>query len=151
MIELKHLFELQLFVEPIVEIGHTPYGQRRISPIKGGRFQGDRLKGHVQASPAGDWLLVRNDGVLTLNVRLTLECDDHSLIYMSYEGMRHGPQEVMDKLAKGETVEPGSYYFRMAPKFETASPKYAFLNKMLAIATGHRDPIGPTYQVFEVL
>jgi hypothetical protein len=151
MIQLQHLFELKLWVEPIVEIGQTPYGQRRISPIKGGSFQGERLSGHVHASPAGDWLLVRNDGVLTLNVRITLECEDHALIYMSYEGLRHGPQEVMDKLAKGEPVEPGSYYFRMAPKFETASPQHAYLNKMLAIATGHRDPVGPTYQVYEVL
>lgn len=151
MIELKHLFELKLFVQPIVEIGHTPYGERRISPIQGGTFVGERLKGQVQPSPAGDWLLVRNDGVLTLNVRITLECEDHALIYMSYEGMRHGPKEVMEQLAKGEQVQASSYYFRMAPKFETASPKYAYLNKMLAIATGHRDPIGPTYQVFEVL
>ena len=151
MIELKHLFELQLFVEPIVEIGHTPYGQRRISPIKGGRFQGDRLKGHVQASPAGDWLLVRNDGVLTLNVRLTLECDDHSLIYMSYEGMRHGPQEVMERLGRGESVDPKAYYFRMVPTFETSSEKYAWLNKIVCVASGKRDATGPTYQVYEVL
>ena len=55
------------------------------------------------------------------------------------------------KLDKGEPVDPGSYYFRMNPLFETSAAKYDWLNRILAIGTGHRLPDGPLYSIFEVL
>jgi hypothetical protein len=53
----------------------------------------------------------------------------------------------IEKLDKGEAVDPGSYYFRMNPMFE----KYDRMNGMIAIGTGHRLPDGPIYSIFEVL
>jgi hypothetical protein len=70
---------------------------------------------------------------------------------MSYRGVRHGPPEVMARLAAGERVDPKSYYFRMAPVFETASKKYDWLNRIVAVGTGRREPTGPVYEVAEVL
>ncbi|HAB48737.1 MAG TPA: DUF3237 domain-containing protein, partial [Lautropia sp.] len=107
--------------------------------------------GTVQPSPGGDWLLMRSDAVLMLDVRITLKTDDEQFIYMSYKGMRHGPAEVIERLNKGEAVDPSSYYFRSTPLFETASPKYQWLNKLMAVASGRREASGPTYEVFEVL
>jgi hypothetical protein len=86
-----------------------------------------------------------------LDVRLTLETDDKQLIYMSYRGMRHGPQEVMERLGRGEAVDPASYYFRALPSFETASEKYGWLNRAMFVSTGFRQASGPTYDVYEVL
>ena len=103
------------------------------------------------SAPAGDWLLLRTDGVLMLDVRLTLRTDDDALIYMSYRGMRHGPAWVLDRLNKGEKVDPSEYYFRTAPLFETSSSKYSFLNRIMSIATGRREATGPIYDVFQVL
>ena len=60
-----------------------------------------------------------------------MQTDDGALIGLTYRGMRHGPAEVMDKIARGETVSPADYYLRIQPLFETASEKYAFLNRML--------------------
>jgi hypothetical protein len=57
----------------------------------------------------------------------------------------------MARLAAGETVDPATYYFRIAPVFETAANKYEWLNKVVAVGTGRRDPMGPTYVVEEVL
>ncbi len=57
----------------------------------------------------------------------------------------------MEKLDKGEAVDPASYYFRMNPMFETSTPKYDWLNRIIAIGTGHRLPDGPIYSIFEVL
>ena len=151
MIQTKPLFELLLTVPEIVDLGVTPLGTRKIATVTGGRFEGDRLKGQVMPSPGGDWLLLRSDDVLTLDVRLTLKTDDNALIYMHYRGLRHGPAEVMARLAKGEDVDPDSYYFRMAPSFETASEKYAWMNKIMCVAKGHRLATGPIYQVFELL
>jgi hypothetical protein len=152
-VELRtaHLFTIWLEVGEIKDLGATPYGNRRIAAVKGGRFEGEELRGTVEPAPAGDWLLLRRDGVLMLDVRLTLRTQDDALIYMSYRGMRHGPQWVLDRLNKGEKVDPSEYYFRTAPLFETASEKYSFLNRIMSIATGRREAAGPIYEVFQVL
>ena len=147
-----HLFTLTLEVSPeIVDIGETPYGRRRIASLIGGNFKGEELQGTVLPSAAGDWLLQRRDGILMLNVRLTLKTDDGHLVYMSYRGMRHGPPWVIEQLNKGEKVDPGQYYFRMVPVFETSSEKYRFLNRIICVATGRRDPTGPVYEVFQIM
>jgi hypothetical protein len=94
---------------------------------------------------------VRNDGAWMLDVRCVMQTDDGALIGMTYRGMRHGPQEVLDRIGKGETVNPSLYYMRATHYFETASDKYDFLNKLIAVAYGHRVASGPIYSVFEVL
>ena len=70
---------------------------------------------------------------------------------MHYNGLRHGPDEVMARLSRGEDVDPSEYYFRATPVFETSSEKYAWINRMICVATGRRIASGPIYQVFEVL
>ena len=151
MIQTRELFQLTLKVPSIVDLGQTPKGIRKIARVTGGEFHGERIKGTVHEGPGGDWMLLRPDGVLNLDVRITLETDDQQLIFMSYQGVRHGPQEVMDRLGRGESVDPKEYYFRMVPSFETSSEKYAWLNKIVCVATGRRDASGPTYHVYEVL
>jgi hypothetical protein len=86
-----------------------------------------------------------------MDLRVTLQTDDGALIMMKSFGLRHGPAEVMAAIARGETVDPTSYYFRTTPRFETAHPSYAFLNRILAVATGDRRPEGPIYTIDEVL
>ncbi len=151
MIQTRPLFTLTLDVPRIVELGATPSGVRRIATVTGGAFKGERLSGTVHAAPGGDWILVRPDGAIVLDVRLTLETNDSQLVYMRYRGLRHGPAEVMARLAKGEPVDAGSYYFRTTPVFETASPKYDWLNRIVSVATGRREATGPVYEVFELL
>jgi hypothetical protein len=147
-----HLFTLSLTVDPtFTDVGETPYGHRRIGTVTGGKFEGEELRGVVLPAPAGDWLLLRRDGVLQLDVRLTLRTHDDHLVYMSYRGMRHGPAWVIEQLNKGERVDPSQYYFRTTPWFETASEKYRFLNRIVSVATGRRDPAGPVYDVFQIL
>jgi hypothetical protein len=151
MIDTRPLFELRLDVPAIIDLGDTPEGRRRIATVTGGQFEGERLRGTVVGAPAGDWLLQRPDGVTVLDVRLTLSTDDGDHIFMTYRGVRHGPAEVMARIAAGETVDPKSYYFRMVPVFETSSVKYAWLNKIVAVGTGRREPSGPIYTIHEVL
>lgn len=151
MIQTRPLFEIQLQVPGVVDIGATPLGRRRIAAVTGGEFHGERLRGTVVGAPAGDWLLQRSDGVTVLDVRLLLRTDDGEHIYMSYRGLRHGPADVMARLAAGESVDPATYYFRIAPVFETAANKYEWLNKVVAIGTGRREATGPIYAVHEVL
>jgi hypothetical protein len=144
------LFSMILQVAGMQAIGATPNGNRRIGLVAGGTFEGARLKGTVLPGGA-DWIIVRPDGATTLDVRLVLETDDGAAIGMTYRGMRHGPAAVMDRLNRGDTVDPAEYYFRIAVAFETAAANYDWLNRIIAVGTGRRPPEGPVYDVFEVL
>jgi len=149
-IHTKPLFVMHLNVRPLQMIGETPGGFRRVGVVPGGRFSGARLAGEVLEG-GSDWQSVRHDGSTALDVRLVLKTDDGALIGMNYRGVRQGPAEVIARLEKGEPVDPAAYYFRIAPLFETAAPHYAWLNKIVAVGTGHRLPEGPVYSVFELL
>ena len=150
MIESELLFAITLDVDEPQDFGATPVGTRRVVVVTGGRFDGPNLSGTVRPGGA-DWLLLRADGSWQLDVRLTLLTDDGALIGMTYRGLRHGPPEVMERLNRGEAVDSSEYYFRVAPRFETASEKYAWLNGILAVGVGTRTPEGPSYQVYRIL
>ena len=144
------LFIFQIEVKPPSVIGATPGYDRRVGEIAGGRFEGERLRGKI-LSGGSDWQSLRSDGTTTLNVRLVMETDDGVLIGMTYLGMRHGPKEVMERIAGGENVSPSEYYMRATPYYETASEKYGWLNRIVSVAYGHRMAGGAIYQVFEIL
>ena len=118
--------------------------------VPSGVFEGERLSGLV-LDGGSDWQNVRSDGSITLDVRLVLKTADDALISMTYRGIRHGASDVIARVEKAEPVDPGEYYFRIAPLFETASPQYAWLNNVVAIGIGHRRADGPLYSIFEVL
>ena len=149
-IRTRPIMTLRLAVSGMQEVGATPSGQRRVGLVAGGTFEGERLRGTVLPGGA-DWIMVRADGITTLDVRIVLQTDDGASIGMTYRGLRHGPADVMAKVAKGEPVDPSSYYFRTSVAFETASERYGWLNGVIAIGTGSRPPEGPVYEVFEVL
>lgn len=149
-IRTAHLFTLKLTVAGMQPIGQIPGGNRRIGLVAGGTFEGERLRGTVLPGGA-DWLMARSDGATTLDVRLVLQTEDSASIGLTYRGIRHGPPDVIDRLNRGEPVDPASYYFRTALTFETAAPRYDWLNRVIAVGTGNRLPEGPIYDVFEVL
>ena len=148
--DARLLMILQVTVPGVQRVGAVPHGTRVTAPITSGQFEGPRLRGRVLPG-GGDWTLLRGDGVLELDLRLTLETDDGGLIYMTSLGLRHGPPEVLAALARGEHVDPTTYYFRTLPRFETGHPKYVFLNRLLAVSTGDRRPEGPIYTIDEIL
>ena len=86
-----------------------------------------------------------------MELRLTLRTDDGALVSMESFGLRHGPPEVIAAIGRGEVMDASTYYFRTTPRFETAHPAYAFLNRVVAVASGDRRPEGPIYTIHEVL
>lgn len=150
--ELKSdfLFEMSIDIEPPQPVGPTPAGKRYIAYVRGGRFEGPRLKGRVLPG-GGDWVLVRSDRVFQLDVRITLETEDGALIYTTYRGARHGSGDVMRRIAAGEQVRAEEYYFRTTPYFETGAEDYAWLNGIVAVGIGEDRPGGVTYQVHHIL
>lgn len=149
-IRTSHLFTMRLAVSGMQPVGETPSGNRRIGLVAGGTFEGPKLRGTVLPGGA-DWIIGRPDGATTLDVRIVLQTDDGAAIGLQYRGLRHGPDEVMQKVNSGQFVDQSQYYFRIVLTFETASPKYAWLNKVFGIGTGSRPPEGPVYEIFEVL
>jgi len=149
-VRTRPLFVMRLDVRKLQIVGATPGAFRRIGVVPGGSFEGERLAGEVLEG-GSDWQTVRSDGATTLNVRLVLKTTDDALIGMTYQGLRHGPPDVVARLEKGEAVDPASYYFRTNPLFETAAAKYDWINRIVAVGIGHRRADGPIYSVFEVL
>jgi hypothetical protein len=146
----RSLMTLEVVVPPPQKLGAVPHGTRVIAPITGGTFAGARLRGKVLPG-GGDWTLLRSDGVLELDLRITLQTDDGALIYLTSFGLRHGPPEVLAALARGEAVDVARYYFRTAVRFETSAPPYAFLNRLFAVSSGDRRAGGPIYTIDEIL
>ena len=149
-VRTRPLFVVRLDVPSILDIGATPGANRRVGVVSGGVFEGERLSGAVLDGGA-DWQTIHADGAATLDVRLVLKTDDGALIGMSYRGVRHGPPEVLARIGRGEAVDPSTYYFRTTAQFETASPRYDWLNRIVAVGVGNRQAGGPIYSLFEVL
>jgi len=148
-INTEFLFTLALEIQ-VSSLGETPYCNRRIFHFDGGSVEGPKLKGKVLPGGGGS-SLIRRDEVLEVDVRLSLETEDMHQISMAWKGLRHGPKEVMDRLYRGEIVDPRSYYFRTTPYFETSSEKYGWMNRICAIATGSLGANARTLDVFQVL
>jgi hypothetical protein len=144
------LFTLHLSVDAPQTPGGPAGAERRVGNIPDGRFTGDRLAGTVLPG-GGDWQTLRADGATLLDARILLRTDDNALIAMTYSGVRHGPPEVMARLGRGEEVDPAAYYFRIVASFATSAPRYEWLNRIVAVGTGHRLPAGPIYNLFEIL
>src|SRR5438552_13047472 len=135
-LQSRHLFTITIRLHPTEELGQTPAGNRRVFAVSGGDFKGDRLRGTILPITGSDLLLARPDGSSQQDVRMLLRTDDGATILMTYRGVRHASTEVNERIARGEAVAPSEYYLRTAPFFETSSPKYAWLNKMVTIGVG---------------
>ena len=147
----RFAFEARVTVATPLVVGEAPHGVRRIVAITGGSFEGPRIGGRVVPGGA-DWQFVRPDGVLSVEAKYTLEASDGALIMVTNRGMRHGPPEVIQKLARGEAVDPSSYYFRTAAEFEVAldSP-HAWLNRAMFIGVAERQAGAAIIRFHEVL
>jgi hypothetical protein len=148
-LNLQPLFKAEITLAPAQELGEAPRGRRRIIPITGGRVSGERLAGRVLPGGA-DWQVIRADGVAELDARYTLETDDGALVYVTNRGVRHGPAEVIRRLAAGEPVDPALYCMRTTPWFETGDARYAWLNRIVCVATGARRATAVELEVFEI-
>ena len=144
------IFTIHSPLGDIQRLGNTPYGERRIINILGGTVEGPKLKGKVLPGGA-DWQIVRADGVVHLTARYTIGTDSGAQVLVEADGYRHGPPEVMERLARDETVDPTRYYFRTFMRFETADPGAAWLNRILAVGRGTRANRQVRIEVFEVL
>lgn len=146
----KHLTTLTLTVgfDTMISVGQTPAGYRRIATVTGGTFRGERLSGTVLGG--ADWVLNRPDGVMVIDVRLTLNTGDGAQIYLSYQGRFLAALESMARFAQGALLAPSDYSLVITAKFECGDQRYHWLNNVVAVGTGEQTRFGPIYTIYEI-
>lgn len=151
MQELKstYLGELRIEVTGSYMLGASPHGRRRLDRLDRGHFKGPRIQAEIVAGM--DLLLGGTDAAMRPDVRLVLKLDDGEILLIVYRGVRHGPPEVMQRIASGEQVPAHEYYLRTGLVFETASMRYDWMNRIVAVGVGRREPDAAVYDVFEIL
>ena len=150
MPKLEYLMTYRADVGDPVDIGTVPSGTRRIFDVKGGSFEGPRLKGRLLPS-GGDWLLIGTDGIGRLDVRGIFETEDGAHVYMQYFGVVVINDAVAQALAQGRETQYGDSFFMTQPRFETGHPDYTWLNSVVAVAEGRVLRNAVEYRVFQVV
>ncbi len=149
MLGKQPIFTIRAELANIVSLGRTPYGERRVVGILGGTVRGPKLAGRVLPGGA-DWQIVRSDGATDIQARYIIETEASARIMVQSNGLRHGPAAVIERLARGESVDASLYYFRTVMRFETAEPMLDWLNRILALARGQREANAVRLDVYEV-
>ena len=134
----------------VIDLGATPHGIRQIVYIKGGTFEGPKVKGVVLPG-GGDWFVRRADQMVELDVRCVLRTDDNQLIYCGLKGINEMPAEAAIKAITGQSIDASKYYFRVTAVVETGSKKYNWLNRIVAVGVGDLTPAGLEYKIYTVL
>ena len=148
--KLVHRLTYRADLKPPVEVGKGPFGTRSIFDVTGGSAEGPRLRGKLLPS-GGDWLLLDEGGIGRLDVRGTFETDDGAHIYVQYFGVLEMNEKVLGALGKGEATDYGDTYFMTQPRFETGDPRYAWLNRVVAVAEGRVLESAVEYRVYELV
>lgn len=147
--EIEFICEVRARVAAPMVVGHTPCGLRRIVEILDGTFEGPSLRGTILPGGA-DWQILRTDGVAELHAHYVLQTHDGVLIQVENRGLRHGPEEVLRRIAEGGHADPSEYYFRTTPVFEAPAGPYEWLNRNIFVATAMRGATTVTVQIFRV-
>lgn len=148
--QLRQIYRVEATLGVPLDLGDTPQGHRRIVPLIGGHFAGPDLRGTVVAGGSADWQIIRPDGAAVGDIRYTLQTDEGALLYVQARSVRHGPPEVLERLARGEDVAAAEYIFRTSTQIETSAPELRWLNDGVFVAVGGRQPSGVVYDVYLV-
>ena len=150
VLQTKYVFSLAIKVGTPIVAGDLGYGVRRVIAVLGGEVRGPGMKGTI--FPVGaDFQTIRPNGFTELEAKYAFEMDDGAVIYIENIGIRFGPKELLDRIAKGETVDPALIYFRSVPRFETGAQNYRWLMENLFVGVGARYPDRVELDVHQVL
>src|ERR1700739_3455938 len=149
-LETKYVFTITALIGPVTTAGDIGHGARRIIPIIGGEVRGPDVSGKVLALGA-DFQIIRPNELIDLEAKYAFETDDGASVHVENRGIRFGPVELLQKLKRGEAVDPKLIYFRTVPKFETGYEKYRWLMENLFIGPAARHADRVVIDVHQVL
>jgi uncharacterized protein DUF3237 len=133
----QYVFTITAEIAEVTTAGDLGHGVRRIIPITGGEVRGEKVNGKVLPFGA-DFQIIRPNELIDLEARYAFETDDGAVVYVENKGIRFGPVELLQKLKRGEPVDPTLIYFRTVPKFETGHEKYRWLMERIFVASAAR-------------
>jgi hypothetical protein len=149
VLQTKYVFTITARIGEVTTAGDIGYGVRRIIPIIGGDVRGE-VNGKVLAFGA-DFQIIRPNELIELEAKYAFVTDDGAVIYVENRGIRFGPVELLQKLKRGEPVDPKLIYFRTVPKFETGAEKYRWLMESLFVGSAARHADRVVIDVHQVL
>src|SRR3954470_7125128 len=133
----KYVFTITAQIGGVTTVGEIGHGVRRIIPIVGGEVRGEAVNGKVCAFGA-DFQIIRPNELIELEAKYAFETDDGAVVYVENKGIRFGPLELLERLKRGEPVDPKLIYFRTVPKCETGAEKYRWLMQPIFVASAAR-------------
>jgi hypothetical protein len=146
----RYVFTITANIGSVTSAGDIGHGVRRIIPIVGGEVRGEAINGKVCAFGA-DFQIIRPNELIELEAKYAFETDDGAVVYVENKGIRFGPVELLQRLKRGEPVDPELIYCRTVPKFETGSEKYRWLMEHLFIGSAARHADRVVIDVHQVL
>jgi hypothetical protein len=133
----QYVFTITAEIAEVTVAGDIGHGVRRIIPITGGEVKGEKVNGKVLPFGA-DFQIIRPDELIDLEARYAFQTDDGAVVYVENKGIRFGPVDLLQKLKRGEPVDPKLIYFRTVPKFETGAENYRWLMQHIFVASAAR-------------
>ena len=150
VLQTKYVFTITAHIADVTTAGDIGSGVRRIIPITGGEVKGEGINGKV--CPFGaDFQIIRPNELIELEAKYAFETDDGAVVYVENKGLRFGPVDLLQKLKRGEPVDPKLIYFRTVPKFETGHEKYRWLMQHIFVASAARHADRVVIDVHQVL
>lgn len=150
VLQTKYVFTITARIGAVTSAGEVGTGVRRIIPVIGGEVRGENVNGKVLGFGA-DFQIIRPNELIDLEAKYAFETDDGAVVYVENKGMRFGPVELLQKLKRGEPVDPSLIYFRTVPRFETGAEKYRWLMESLFVASAARHSDRVVIDVHQVL
>lgn len=148
-VALEYVATARAELGPIETVGQVFAGLRRMILITGGEFRGPLLNATIQHGGA-DWQILAEDGTAQIDTRYSAVTDSGHLVLITTRGYRHGPPEVMARLAAGEPVDPDEYTFRVTATLECAAPELAWVNRTVFVAKAARHELQVVYDLYAV-
>src|SRR3954454_12825789 len=150
VLQTKYVFTITARIGEVTSAGEIGTGVRRIIPIIGGEVKGEGINGKL--CPFGaDFQIIRPNELIELEAKYAFETDDGAVVYVENKGMRFGPVDLLQKLKRGEPVDPKLIYFRTVPKLEPGHKKSRWLMENLSTAPAPRHADRVIIDVHQVL
>ena len=150
VLQTRYVFTLTVHIGDVTTAGNTGHGVRRIIPITGGTVKGEGIAGRI--CPFGaDFQMIRPNELIELEAKYAFETDDGAVVYVENKGIRFGPVELLQKLKRGEAVDPKLIYFRTVPRFETGHENYRWLMQHIFVASAARHADRVVIDVHQVM
>jgi len=153
--KLDAAFNLHLELGKPSDVGTvSAAGMRRVVPVTGGMLEGPGMPGGAALKgkilPGADYQIIRPDGLTEIDAHYVVQLESGDLIYVTNRGMRHGPPELLAKLAAGEKIDQTKIYFHTIIAVETAAKSLDWMNKSIFVSTGERLPNEAVIHVYRL-